>query len=270
MNDTLNKKPITLTKLNNMKTQGEKIACITAYDASFARVVDNAGADIVLVGDSLGMVIQGKKTTIPVKIEDMIYHSRIVASALQYSFLITDMPFMSFYTPEIALENASKLMQDGDAQMIKLEGNKSQLNIIEKLSQSDIPICAHIGLRPQSINKIGGYKVYGKSDEEASLLLKEATMIEELGADMILIECVSSLTAKILNQEIKIPIIGIGAGPDVDGQILVLYDILGITSGVSPKFVKNYMKDNNSIDQAIRSYIKEVKNKEYPAPEHCF
>ena len=270
MNDTLNRKPITLTKLNNMKMQGEKIACITAYDASFARVVDNAGADIVLVGDSLGMVIQGKKTTIPVKMEDMIYHSKIVASALQYSFLITDMPFMSFYTPEIALENASKLMQDGDAQMIKLEGNKSQLNIIEKLSQSDIPICAHIGLRPQSINKIGGYKVYGKSDEEASLLLKEATMIEELGADMILIECVSSLTAKILNQEIKIPIIGIGAGPDVDGQILVLYDILGITSGVSPKFAKNYMKDNSSIDQAIRSYIEEVKNKEYPAPEHCF
>jgi 3-methyl-2-oxobutanoate hydroxymethyltransferase len=259
MNDTLNRKPITLTKLNNMKTQGEKIACITAYDASFARVVDNAGVDIVLVGDSLGMVIQGKKTTIPVKIEDMIYHSKIVASALQY-----------FYTPEIALENASKLMQDGDAQMIKLEGNKSQLNIIEKLSQSDIPICAHIGLRPQSIHKIGGYKVHGKSDEEASLLLKEAIMIEELGADMILIECVSSSTAKILNQEIKIPIIGIGAGPDVDGQILVLYDILGITSGFAPRFAKNYMKDNNSIDQAIRSYIKEVKNKEYPAPEHCF
>ncbi len=153
MNDTLNRKPITLTKLNNMKMQGEKIACITAYDASFARVIDNAGADIVLVGDSLGMVIQGKKTTIPVKMEDMIYHSKIVASALQYSFLITDMPFMSFYTPEISLENASILMQDGDAQMIKLEGNKSQLNIIEKLSQSDIPICTHIGLIPQYINK---------------------------------------------------------------------------------------------------------------------
>ena len=263
-------KSVTLSTLRDLKSKGEKIACLTAYDATFAHLVDKAGTDIILVGDSLGMVIQGHKTTVPVKIEDMIYHTRIVASSINYSFLISDMPFMSFYDAGIALDSAKRLMQDGGAQMVKLEGNRSQINIIEKLALSDIPICAHIGLRPQSVNKMGGYKVQGKSPNDANMLIQEAKKIEESGADLLLVECVSSQTAKELADEITIPIIGIGAGPDVDGQILVLYDILGISPGKLPKFSKNYMDGNNTIEDAIRQYIQEVKTLKYPTDKHSF
>ena len=263
-------KSITLNTIRELKQKGEKIACLTAYDATFAHLLDQAGTEIILVGDSLGMVVQGHKTTVPVKIEDMIYHSKIVSSSLNYSFLISDMPFMSFYNPDIAMENAKKLMQDGGAQMIKLEGNQSQINIIEKLAMSDIPICAHIGLRPQSVNKMGGYKVQGKEESDALKLIKEAKKIEASGADILLLECVSSSTAKIVSSEIEIPIIGIGAGPDVDGQILVLYDILGITPGKLPKFSKNFMTGQNTIQEAVVEYINAVKTKSYPAPEHTF
>ena len=252
------------------KERQEKITMLTCYDSTFAAVLESCKLDSILVGDSLGMVVQGHKTTVPVKIEDMIYHSKIVSSSLNYSFLISDMPFMSFYNPDIAMENAKKLMQDGGAQMIKLEGNQSQINIIEKLAMSDIPICAHIGLKPQSVNKMGGYKVQGKEDSDAEKLIEEAKKIEASGADILLLECVSSSTAKIVSSEIKIPIIGIGAGPDVDGQILVLYDILGITPGKLPKFSKNFMTGTNTIQEAIMEYINAVKTKSYPAPEHTF
>tara|TARA_Y100000768_G_scaffold366971_1_gene329617 strand:+ start:401 stop:1216 length:816 start_codon:yes stop_codon:yes gene_type:complete len=263
-------KSVTLTTLRDLKSRGEKIACLTAYDATFANLVDKSGAEIILVGDSLGMVIQGNKTTVPVKIEDMIYHTKIVASSINYSFLISDMPFMSFYNESIAIDNAKRLMQDGGAQMVKLEGNNSQLNIIEKLANSDIPICAHIGLRPQSVNKMGGYKVQGKSSTEAKILIQEAKKIEDSGADLLLLECVSAQTAMELSKKITIPIIGIGAGPEVDGQILVLYDILGISPGKLPKFSKNYMDGNNTIEDAIKHYIHEVKTLKYPTDEHSF
>ena len=263
-------KSVTLNTLRDLKSKGEKIACLTAYDATFANLVDKAGTEIILVGDSLGMVVQGHKTTVPVKIEDMIYHTKIVASSVNYSFLISDMPFMSFYNANVALDNAKRLMQDGGAQMVKLEGNRSQINIIEKLALSDIPICAHIGLRPQSVNKMGGYKVQGKSSNEANALIQEAKKIEDSGADLLLLECVSSQTAKELASEISIPIIGIGAGLEVDGQILVLYDILGISQGQLPKFSKNYMDGNNTIEDAIKQYIQEVKTLKYPTDKHSF
>ncbi len=263
-------KSVTLNTIRQLKSKGEKIACLTAYDAAFANLVDKAGTEIILVGDSLGMVIQGHKTTVPVTIKDMIYHTKIVASSVDYSFIISDMPFMSFYNADVAMDNAKKLMQDGGAQMVKLEGNKSQINIIEKLALSDIPICAHIGLRPQSVNKMGGYKVQGKSSNEAEELIQEAKRIEESGADLLLLECVSSKTAKELSNEITIPIIGIGAGAEVDGQILVLYDILGISPGKLPKFSKNYMDGKNTIKDAIKQYIKEVKTLEYPTDQHSF
>ena len=175
-----NKEVITLNTIKELKANKEKIACLTAYDAAFATILDDIGIEIVLVGDSLGMVIQGHKTTVPVKIKDMVYHTKIVSKGIKRSFLISDMPFMSFYSPEVALENAKKLMQDGGAHMIKLEGNKSQINIIEKLALSDIPVCAHIGLRPQSVNKMGGYKVQGKKQDEAESLIEEAKNIEEV------------------------------------------------------------------------------------------
>ena len=177
---------------------------------------------------------------------------------------------MSFYNANVALDNAKRLMQDGGAQMVKLEGNRSQINIIEKLALSDIPICAHIGLRPQSVNKMGGYKVQGKSSNEANALIQEAKKIEDSGADLLLLECVSSQTAKELASEISIPIIGIGAGSEVDGQILVLYDILGISQGQLPKFSKNYMDGNNTIEDAIKQYIQEVKTLKYPTDKHSF
>ena len=258
-------KTVTLNTLRDLKSKGEKIACLTAYDATFANLVDKAGTEIILVGDSLGMVVQGHKTTVPVKIEDMIYHTKIVASSVNYSFLISDMPFMSFYNANVALDNAKRLMQDGGAQMVKLEGNRSQINIIEKLALSDIPICAHIGLRPQSVNK-----VQGKSSNEANALIQEAKKIEDSGADLLLLECVSSQTAKELASEISIPIIGIGAGLEVDGQILVLYDILGISQGQLPKFSKNYMDGTNTIEDAIKQYIQEVKTLKYPTDKHSF
>ena len=263
-------KSVTLNTLRDLKSKGEKIACLTAYDATFANLVDKAGTELILVVDSLGMVVQGHKTTVPVKIEDMIYHTKIVASSVNYSFLISDMPFMSFYNANVALDNAKRLMQDGGAQMVKLEGNRSQINIIEKLALSDIPICAHIGLRPQSVNKMGGYKVQGKSSNEANALIQEAKKIEDSGADLLLLECVSSQTAKELASEISIPIIGIGAGLEVDGQILVLYDILGISQGQLPKFSKNYMDGNNTIEDAIKQYIQEVKTLKYPTDKHSF
>ncbi|MGI9312113.1 MAG: 3-methyl-2-oxobutanoate hydroxymethyltransferase [Alphaproteobacteria bacterium] len=270
MYDGNDQKTVTLSTIKELKSKGEKIACLTAYDSTFAYQLDQAGIEIILVGDSLGMVIQGHKTTVPVKIEDMIYHSKNVSSSIKSAFLISDMPFMSFYNSDIALENAKRLMQDGGAHMVKLEGNQSQLNIIEKLAMSDIPVCAHIGLRPQSVNKMGGYKVQGKESREAENLINEAARIEDSGADILLLECVSSLTAKKVTEAINIPIIGIGAGSDVDAQILVLYDILGLTPGKLPKFSKNYMTGKNTIQEAIASYIQEVKTKKYPSEKYSF
>jgi 3-methyl-2-oxobutanoate hydroxymethyltransferase len=253
-----------------MKARGEKIASLTAYDAGFAALIDEAGTDLVLVGDSLGMVVQGHKTTVPVTVDDIVYHSAMVARGLSRAFLIADLPFMSYATPEQALASAARLMQQGGAQMVKLEGKRDQANIVERLARCDIPVCAHIGLRPQSVHKMGGYRVHGKGDEAADALLEDARLLENAGADMILIECVSSPAAARITQEVSVPVIGIGAGPDVDGQILVLYDVLGVTRGPMPRFSKDFTGETASPFEAVRRYVEAVKDGSYPAPEHCF
>ena len=262
--------PVSLATLAKMKQQGEKIACITCYDASFAVLCDNADVDLVLVGDSLGMVLQGHDTTVPVTMDDVIYHSKAVARGLHRPFLVADLPFASYPTAEIALANSVRLMQEGGAMMVKLESGRGQVGIVEYLASQDIPLCAHLGLKPQSVHKLGGFKVQGREYEAAERMLEDARALERAGADVLLLECVPNPLAAAIRDAVQVPVIGIGAGPGVDGQILVLYDVLGITQGRMPRFVKNYMTGRDSPLEALRAYVRAVKDRSYPAEEHCF
>lgn len=262
--------PVTLATLQRMKADGEKIACLTCYDSSFAALVDAADVDVVLVGDTLGMVIQGHDTTVPVTMDDMVYHSAAVVRGLQRPFLIGDMPFMSYPTKELALANAVRLMQEGGAQMVKLESGGRQTEIVEFLAGHDIAVCAHLGLKPQSVHKTGGFRVQGRERETAARLLDESMRLEAAGADVVLLECVPAQLGKAITAELHVPVIGIGAGPDTDGQILVLYDMLDITTGRRPRFVRNFMEGAGDNLEALKRYVRAVKQREYPAPEHCF
>jgi 3-methyl-2-oxobutanoate hydroxymethyltransferase len=262
--------PVNVSTLRQMKADSKPIACLTAYDASFARVVDDAGVDVVLVGDSLGMVVQGHDTTVPVTVDDIVYHTRCVARGLRRAFLMADMPFMSYTMPEQALDNAVRLMQEGGAMMVKLEGAKGQVAVVEFLARHDIPVCAHLGLTPQSVHKIGGFRVQGREQSVAEKMLVDARALEEAGADMVLLECVPNEVGEEIRAALEVPVIGIGAGPFVDGQILVLYDMLGITPGRKPRFVKDFLKGADSPGAAIDAYVAAVRNRDYPAPEHCF
>jgi len=262
--------PVNVATLRRMKEQGEKIASITCYDASFAALTDEAGVDVVLVGDSLGMVIQGHDTTVPVTLDHVIYHCKAVAKGLFRPFLMADMPFMTYTTPNEALQNAVRLMQDGGAKMVKLEGGAGQVEIVEFLARHDIPLCAHLGLKPQSVHKTGGFRVQGRDDAAAEQMKRDAKALQDAGADVVLLECIPSHLGAEITKELHVPVIGIGAGPDTDGQILVLYDVLDITPGRKPRFVKNYMAGHDSPLAALKSYVAAVKSREYPAPEHCF
>ena len=262
--------PVNVGTLRQMKEEGEKIACLTAYDASFAYLEDVAGVDLVLVGDSLGMVIQGYDTTVPVTVNDVIYHCRNVDRGLKRAFLVADMPFMSYTEPAQALDNAVRLMQEGGAMMIKLEGGDGQLDIVEHLARHDIPVCAHLGLKPQSVHKIGGFKVQGREPGKAAAMVDTAERLQNAGADIVLLECVPNEVGRAVTERLAVPVIGIGAGPDVDGQILVLYDILDITQGRTPRFVRNFQAGCHSPLDAVRAYVAAVKDRSYPAPEHCF
>jgi len=262
--------PINVSTLRRMKAEAEPIACLTAYDASFAQLVDMAGMDLILVGDSLGMVIQGYETTVPVTVDDVIYHTRIVARGLSRAFLVSDLPFMSYATPEQALDNAVRLMQEGGAKMVKLEGGQGQIAVVECLARHDIPVCAHVGLKPQSVHKIGGFKVQGREHAAAEQMAEDAKSLERAGADVLLLECVPNEVGERISEIIELPIIGIGAGPSVDGQILVLYDMLGITQGRTPRFVRNFMEGANSTLDALEAYVAAVKDRSYPDKEHCF
>lgn len=263
-------KPVTIETLRGMKGSGEKIACLTAYDASFASVVDQAGTDLVLVGDSLGMVVQGHDTTVPVTMDDMVYHTRTVARGVGRGFLVADMPFGSYSLPEPAFANAVRLMQQGGAKMVKLEGGAQQVRTVEFLASRDIPVCAHIGLTPQSIHKLGGFKVQGRAADAARQMKADARALQDAGADIVLLECVPSELGAGIAADLSVPVIGIGAGPDVDGQILVLYDILEVTPGRKPRFVRNFLAGRDSILAALEAYVAAVKDGSYPAPEHCF
>ncbi|MCJ7451977.1 MAG: 3-methyl-2-oxobutanoate hydroxymethyltransferase [Steroidobacteraceae bacterium] len=262
--------PVTVATLQKMKADGEKIASITCYDASFAALVDEADADLVLVGDSLGMVVQGHDTTVPVTLDNIIYHSRAVARGLSRPFLMADMPFMTYTSREKALDNAMRLMQDGGAKMVKLEGGAGQVGIVEFLASHDIAVCAHLGLRPQSVHKTGGFRVQGRENAVADQMHRDAKALQDAGADIVLLECIPAELGKEITAELHVPVIGIGAGPDTDGQILVLYDVLDITPGRKPRFVQNFMVGQESPLAGVKAYVQAVKSRAYPAAEHCF
>jgi 3-methyl-2-oxobutanoate hydroxymethyltransferase len=262
--------PVTLSTLARMKADGEKIASLTCYDASFAVLLDAADVDVVLVGDSLGMVIQGHSTTVPVTMDQMVYHCACVARGIHRPFLIGDLPFMSYPSREVALANSVRLMQEGGVQMVKLESGGKQTDIVEFLAGHDIAVCAHVGLKPQSVHKTGGFRVQGRERETAARLLEEARRLESAGADIVLLECIPAALGKTIAAELHVPVIGIGAGPDTDGQILVTYDMLDITTGRKPRFVRDFMEGAGDNLDALRRYVRAVKQREYPAPEHCF
>jgi len=264
------RKKITIRRLAEMKQAGEKIACLTAYDASFASLLEKSGVDVVLVGDSLGMVIQGEETTLPVSVEDMLYHTQCVAKGLQNALLITDMPFLSFTSEEEAVLNAGLFMKQGGAHMVKLEGGIDQADTVSALNRNGIPVCAHLGLQPQYVHKIGGYRVQGREQQDADKMLSDALALQQAGADLMLLECVPEVLAGKITRALDIPVIGIGASVNCDGQILVLYDILDISLGLRPKFSKNFMTSSNSIEGAIRQYVEAVKQEKFPADEHVF
>lgn len=263
-------KPVTLTTLAKMKAEGVKIAMLTAYDASFAALLDDAGVDVVLVGDSLGNVIQGHATTLPVTMDDIVYHTSNVARGLKHAFLMADMPFNSYPTPGIALANAARLMQQAGAKMVKPEVSGHHLETVRHLSENGIPVCAHLGLRPQFVHKLGGFPLQGREAAAAKQMLKDAELLEEAGADMILLEKVTSSLAAKITAKARVPVIGIGAGPKVDGQVLVLYDMLDIAPGRKAKFVRNFMSGAAGPGAAVAAYVKAVRDGSYPAAEHSF
>lgn len=261
---------VTVITLRNLKRAREKIACLTAYDASFANLLDEAGVEVLLVGDSLGMVIQGRDSTVPVSVDDMVYHSAAVARGRRRALLMVDMPFMSYATPQQALKSAARLMQEGGAHMVKLEGGALQVETVRQLTARGIPVCAHLGLQPQSVHRIGGYRVQGRDAAAARAMLDDARSLQEAGADVLLLESIPTHLAAEITRSAEIPVIGIGAGPECDGQVLVLYDMLGITPGKRPKFARDFMTGQAHIRAAVASYIEAVKSGAFPAPEHCF
>ncbi|MHB9118490.1 MAG: 3-methyl-2-oxobutanoate hydroxymethyltransferase [Burkholderiales bacterium] len=260
----------TLTALQSKAGQGEKLAVLTCYDASFAALLENAGVDILLVGDSLGMVLQGQESTLPVTLADMVYHTRCVAAGAKQAFIMADLPFGSFQeSPRQALRNAVPLLAAG-AQMVKLEGGAVMAETVSFLSQRGIPVCAHLGLMPQSVNQLGGYRVQGKTEQQASVLLDDALALQQAGAGMVLLEAIPASLAKAVTERLSVPTIGIGAGPDCSAQVLVLHDMLGIYPGKTARFVKNFLAEADGIQAAVASYVQAVKNGAFPAPEHCF
>ncbi len=251
-----------------MKEQKQKIAVLTCYDSTFAKVANNVGVDVLLVGDTLGMVLQGYDSTLPVTTEQMVYHTACVKSGNTNAFIISDMSFMTYGTLEDALKNAGLLMQAG-AHMVKIEGDSWLAESIHKLTQNGVPVCAHIGLTPQSVNVLGGFKVQGKTEDQAKNLINTAKHLEEAGAAMLLIECVPSIVATQISQSVSIPVIGIGAGADTDAQVLVLHDMLGLNDKPA-KFVKNFMEGQSSIESAIKEYVKAVKEGSFPSEAHQY
>jgi 3-methyl-2-oxobutanoate hydroxymethyltransferase len=259
---------ITISTLDKMKAAGEKFVCITAYDATFARLIHEAGAETMLVGDSLGMVLQGHDSTIPVTIADMAYHTGCVARAANGSLVIADMPFMSYGNPDEAMVNATALMQAG-AQMVKMEGGVWLADTIRALVERGLPVCAHLGLTPQSVNVFGGYRVQGRTPKQAKSILADAVEIQDAGASLLVLECMPAALAADITSKLEIPVIGIGAGPGTDAQVLVLHDLLGLSEH-TPRFVADFMAGRNSIQDALRAFVEAVKNGDYPQPEHSY
>lgn len=260
---------ITLHTLQELKQRGEKFACLTSYDATFARLSNRAGVEVLLVGDSLGMVLQGHESTLPVTMEDILYHLACVQRGNEGALLLADLPFMSYASSAQTLENAARLMRAG-AHMVKLEGGAWIAETTHLLTERGIPVCAHMGLTPQSINRIGGFRVQGRDPQAATTMIEEALLLEARGASVLLLECVPRELARTITQKLSIPVIGIGAGADTDGQIMVIHDLLGI-SPITPRFVRNFLPQSTTgIPGAITAYVEAVKNGSFPAPEHSY
>jgi len=268
---TQNNKPlITIASLKKLKKDAKKFTCLTAYESTMASVISDAGVDVILVGDSLGMVIQGHDSTLPVTMDQLIYHLECVVKGNKGSHIMADMPFMSYATDDLGFENATRLMQSG-AHSVKIEGGEWICKMASTLAERGIPVCAHIGLTPQAINRIGGYFVQGRDTDKHDLMITEAKSLEDAGAAMLLLECVPDSLAESITSELNIPVIGIGAGAKTDGQIMVIHDLLGISClEKPPKFVKDFMTDANSIKEAIELYNASVKSGTFPAKEHTF
>ena len=259
---------VTVSTLDKMKAAGEKFVCITAYDATFARLVSEAGAETILVGDSLGMVLQGYDSTIPVTVEEMVYHTACVTRAQPHSLVMADLPFMSYTTAEHAMENATALMQAG-AQMVKMEGGTWLSETISMLVERGIPVCAHLGLTPQSVHAFGGFKVQGRTPKEAKSILADAVEIQDAGASLLVLECIPSHLASDISEKLSIPVIGIGAGPGTDAQVLVMHDMLGLSQH-SARFVQNFMTGGNTVQDALKEFVEAVKAGTYPREEHSY
>ena len=255
---------ITIKNLKEMKESGEKIACLTSYDASFAKIQDEAGIDLLLVGDSLGMVLQGGDNTLKVSISDMIYHSKLVSNVAKRAVIVTDMPFMSYSTPPQALGNAARLISEGGAHVVKIEGGSELSEVVNLLSQHGIPVCGHLGLTPQSIYRFGTYTVRAKEKEEAQKLIEDAKLLEEKGCFAIVLEKIPAKLASKVTKSVSIPIIGIGAGHQVDGQVLVLQDMLGMNNEFNPRFLRRYLNLYEDITGAVKEYISDIKTKDFP------
>ena len=259
---------VTVNTLQSLKASGEKFCCITAYDATFARLISEAGAETMLVGDSLGMVLQGHDSTIPVTIDDMAYHTACVSRGNRGALVIADLPFMSYATREQTMASATRVMRSG-AQMVKMEGGTWLSESINMLVDRGIPVCAHLGLTPQSVNVFGGYRVQGRTPKGAKSILADAVEIQDAGASLLVLECIPSELAADISSKLTIPVIGIGAGPGTDAQVLVMHDLLGLGEH-KPRFVKNFMSGQASAQDALRAFVDAVKNGSYPGPEHAY
>lgn len=264
---------ITIKNLRELKQRNEKITVVTSYDASFTKHIETAGVDVILVGDSLGMVLQGHDSTIPVTVDDMVYHTTMVARARERALLISDLPYHSYLDKEQARKNASRLIQQAGADMVKLEGGGEVVSIIQHLTENNIPVCGHLGLLPQSVKELGGYKVQGREPSAADKIVHDAKALVNAGVEMIVLECIPQHLAKRITTDVDVITIGIGAGVDCSGQVLVLYDLLGITPGKRPKFSKDFLVEldaGKSITAAIEAYVESVKNLTFPGEEHSF
>ena len=262
-------KPVTIPALQALREKGEKITMLTCYDASFAALMDRCGVETLLIGDSLGMVCQGHNSTLPVTIQDIVYHTASVARGNRTALVLADLPFGTYATPESAFENAVPVIQAG-AQMIKIEGGAWLAPTVRFLTERAIPVCAHLGLTPQSVHQMGGYKVQGKSVAAAEQLKADALALQEAGASLLVLEAIPAGLGKEVSDLLRIPTIGIGAGPDCSGQVLVMHDLLGVFPGHKARFVKDFMQGRSSIDAAVLAYVSAVKDKSFPASEHCF
>jgi 3-methyl-2-oxobutanoate hydroxymethyltransferase len=261
----------TVTHLRQQKSQGRKIVMVTAYDATFARLVDEAGVDMVLVGDSLGMVVQGHDNTLPVTLDDMIYHSRAVSRGLKSAHLTVDLPFMTYQLgPEQALESAGRLVKEGHAESVKLEGGQRVAESVRRIVQAGIPVVGHVGLTPQSVHAMGGFKVQGRDHDDAQDILEDARVLEEAGCFCLVLEGIPSELARTISRSVSIPTVGIGAGPGCDGQVLVIYDLLGAAQDFNPKFLKKYANLHEVVVGAVAQYSQEVRLGQFPTEEHAF